>query len=179
MESKTELNNRSLWYDGTNQVSPDLVPRLLLMEVPIDKILVEHPNEDVNTFNLINDEQISNQKSECLPFDMSWNIPDAFKNLNLAETLELKLSEYLQKHPDLDAGRYSRRLKMELDEIEDREIAILIKTFVYIIDKFKRTGVIWGVGRGSSCASLALFLIGLHRVDPVKFGIPMEEFFHD
>jgi DNA polymerase III alpha subunit len=33
------------------------------------------------------------------------------------------------------------------------------------------------VGRGSSVASYVLFLIGVHKIDPIKYELPIEEFF--
>ena len=54
-----------------------------------------------------------------------------------------------------------------------------VKTVIFIVDTFKEAGIVWGVGRGSSCASYILFLLGLHLVDPIKFDISMDEFFHD
>ena len=36
--------------------------------------------------------------------------------------------------------------------------------------------VLWGVGRGSSVASYALFLIGVHKIDSVKYDLDWREF---
>ena len=35
---------------------------------------------------------------------------------------------------------------------------------------------IWGVGRGSSVSSYVLFLIGINRIDPLKFDLDVSEF---
>jgi DNA polymerase III alpha subunit len=48
---------------------------------------------------------------------------------------------------------------------------------VYIIDTLRKNNIVWGVGRGSSVASYVLFLLGVHRVDSVKYDIPLNEFF--
>lgn len=44
-----------------------------------------------------------------------------------------------------------------------------------LIDRFKEDGVVWGVGRGSSCASYVLYLLEVNDVDPLKFDIPFSE----
>ena len=47
----------------------------------------------------------------------------------------------------------------------------------YIIDTLRENNVVWGVGRGSSVASYVLFLLGVHKIDSVKYNLPLEEFF--
>ena|SRR4030065_753160 len=45
-----------------------------------------------------------------------------------------------------------------------------------LIDNFKNDGVVWGCGRGSSCASYVLYLLEVHDVNPIKYGIEFKEF---
>ena len=47
----------------------------------------------------------------------------------------------------------------------------------YIVDTLRENKVLWGVGRGSSVSSYVLFLIGIHKIDSVKYNLPIEEFF--
>jgi len=35
---------------------------------------------------------------------------------------------------------------------------------------------VWGVGRGSSVASFCLFLIGVHKIDPILYGLDVHDF---
>jgi DNA polymerase III alpha subunit len=53
----------------------------------------------------------------------------------------------------------------------------VLKTMKYIVDTLRKNNVVWGVGRGSSIASYALFLIGIHKIDSIKYDIPITEFF--
>jgi DNA polymerase III alpha subunit len=39
--------------------------------------------------------------------------------------------------------------------------------------------VVWGVGRGSSVASYCLYLIGLHKIDSIKYNLDIQEFFKE
>ena len=55
----------------------------------------------------------------------------------------------------------------------------VLKSMKYIVDTLRENGIIWGVGRGSSVASYVLFLIGVHKIDSVKYNIPIEEFFKE
>lgn len=171
---KTELKDRTLWYDGTNQVDPDIVPQLILNGVPIEKIVVNSLNEDLKTFNTLEDVSFPLNKSENCKFDLSWNIPEKFKNVNLLDYVV----ERLDKIPVNIRQKYHDRLVLEIEEIEKRDVSNLFKMLVYVTETLKNSKTVFGVGRGSSCACLFLYLIGLHKVDPIKYDIPLSEFFH-
>jgi DNA polymerase III alpha subunit len=175
---KTELKDRVLFFDGTSQVTPDLVPDLLLAGVPISKIAVTEEDDEVKTFNLISDDETILVGHEVpANFDLTWNIPKKYDEINLSEHLHKILST---KFPDPEKRiHYAKRLDEEIHEIQKRGLDKLIKALIFVVDKFNESGIVYGVGRGSSCASLVLFLIGLHMVDPIKYRIPMTEFFHD
>jgi DNA polymerase III alpha subunit len=40
----------------------------------------------------------------------------------------------------------------------------------------RKNSLVWGVGRGSSVASYVLFLIGIHKIDSIKYNLNIEEF---
>ena len=148
-----------------------MVPGLLLSGCPIERIAVTELNDDLRQFNLLEDAQINLNKQTNGAFDLSWDIPQQYQQLDVLNYLHDKMG---------NAGEERlSRLAAEWKEIQSRGMEPLIKTLIYIVDKFKESKTVWGVGRGSSCASYVLFLIGLHKVDPIKFGIPMTEFFHD
>jgi DNA polymerase III alpha subunit len=168
---KTTLNDRVLWFDGTSEVKPELVPELLLMGASPAQVVVSELSEDIKTFNALSDDVIASSKERNEQIDTTWNIPDAYKKIDLQSYVERKIER-------LDP-EYKQRAHEELDEIENRGLTTVFKTLIFIIDQLKERNQIWGVGRGSSCASLVLHLIGVHEVDPVKFGIPASEFFHD
>ena len=69
------------------------------------------------------------------------------------------------------------RLITELQQYRQRNLFPLLKQMKYIVDTLRQNNIVWGVGRGSSVASYVLFLIGIHRVDSVKYDLPIEEFF--
>lgn len=178
---KLQLKNRVLWFDGTSQVDPELVPDFLLEGVSPEQLAVDSLNEDVEQFNTLSDNPITVGKTENKPFDFEWKIPREYQELKLRSYLVNRLDEYIDT-PLLDlekVNEYAVRLEEELDEIERRQMEPLVRALIYVVERLRETNTIWGVGRGSSCASLALFLIGLHKVDPVRYGIPMSEFFHD
>jgi DNA polymerase III alpha subunit len=40
----------------------------------------------------------------------------------------------------------------------------------------RENNVVWGVGRGSSVASYVLYLLGVHKIDSIKYNLDIEEF---
>jgi DNA polymerase III alpha subunit len=46
----------------------------------------------------------------------------------------------------------------------------------YLVDTLRKNNVVWGVGRGSSVASYILYLIGVHKVDSIKYNLDINEF---
>jgi DNA polymerase III alpha subunit len=53
----------------------------------------------------------------------------------------------------------------------------VLKTMKYVVDTLRANGVVWGVGRGSSVASYCLFLLGVHKIDSIKYKLSIGEFF--
>ncbi len=74
----------------------------------------------------------------------------------------------------------------ERQRVED-EVVLFIKhnmldvlyAMKYIVDTLRANNVVWGVGRGSSVASYVLYLIGVHKIDSIKYNLPIEEFFKE
>jgi DNA polymerase III alpha subunit len=45
-----------------------------------------------------------------------------------------------------------------------------------MVDTFREEKIVWGVGRGSSVASYVLYLLGVHKVDSLKYNLNVDEF---
>lgn len=96
----------------------------------------------------------------------NWYIPLEYKTLDIEEFLVNQCPE----------ENYDRLIK-ELDLYRKHDMFDVLRTMKYIVDTLRKNNVIWGVGRGSSVASYVLFLIGVHKIDSVKYNIPIDEFF--
>jgi DNA polymerase III alpha subunit len=53
----------------------------------------------------------------------------------------------------------------------------VLTTMKYVVDTLRANNIVWGVGRGSSVSSYVLYLIGIHKIDSVKYDLPIDEFF--
>jgi DNA polymerase III alpha subunit len=71
----------------------------------------------------------------------------------------------------------SQRVDQELELFVKHGMYDLLHVMKYVVDTLRANNVVWGVGRGSSVASYVLHLIGVHKIDSVKYNLPIEEFF--
>lgn len=46
----------------------------------------------------------------------------------------------------------------------------------YLVDTMRENKIVWGVGRGSSVASYVLYLLGVHKIDSIKYKLDIREF---
>lgn len=67
------------------------------------------------------------------------------------------------------------RIEQELIFFEKSNNINFIIKIINLINKFKENGVVWGVGRGSSCASYVLYLLHVHDVNSMLYDIPFSE----
>jgi DNA polymerase III alpha subunit len=95
----------------------------------------------------------------------TWFIPDEYKNLDIK-------SYVLERTPDHAVDRVNE----ELNLYDKYNIIDVLKVCIYIIDTLRKNNIVWGVGRGSSVASYVLYLIGVHKVDSIKYELDINEF---
>ena len=78
-----------------------------------------------------------------------------------------------------EASRYNitdiDRVELELEYFIRTENIPFIIDLIHLIAKFEEDGVVWGVGRGSSCASLLMYILRVTDIDPLKYDIPFSE----
>ncbi len=117
--------------------------------------------------------EADDKPGEIEPWRYEWPTPEPFKSANLLETCARRLNKRSFAFEDV----YVIRLAQEIAEIDEREMEGFIRHVWYITADMDARKVVRGVGRGSSCASLVLFLLGVHHVDPVLYDIPFTEFF--
>jgi len=68
------------------------------------------------------------------------------------------------------------RLQDELVLFRQLNMIDLLRYLKYLVDTMRKYNIVWGVGRGSSVASYALYLIGIHKIDSIKFNLDINEF---
>ena len=100
---------------------------------------------------------------ECL---RKWNMPEEYLNININEMLMERCTTTQQRD----------RVYAELLEYENRGMVIVLKFLKYLVDVCNENNIVLGVGRGSSVASYCLYLLGVHRIDSIKYKLDIKEF---
>jgi DNA polymerase III alpha subunit len=95
----------------------------------------------------------------------SWHIPDEYKNMDIEQFLV-----------DQCPKQNYERLVDELVLFRQYNMIAVLKYCKYLVDTMRKHNIIWGVGRGSSVASYVLYLIGIHKIDSIKYNLDIREF---
>ena len=134
-------------------------------------------SDDVDKFNVAMEEQGLPKLQKYIPLDVDqktfdgvcqseWFMPDQYKNMNVIEYI-IKLTNTPQEY---------KRVDEELQEFKKRDMLDLLKYMIYLVDFMRDNNIIWGGGRGSSVASYVLYLIGVHKINSIQFGLDWREF---
>ena len=96
----------------------------------------------------------------------NWHMPDRYYQINVLEWLLDKCQTDEEKI----------RVQMEYSLFEKKKFIRVLQFLIYFIDTLRSNNMVWGVGRGSSVASFCLFLIGVHKINPLFYNLDINEF---
>jgi DNA polymerase III alpha subunit len=113
------------------------------------------PNVSIEDFDQINQDK--------------WLMPKEYHDLDIAKWV----LDQCQGEAEL------QRAGDELLKFHDRSMFTLLKYLKYLVDTMRKNNIVWGVGRGSSVASFVLFLLGIHRINSLYYGLSIDEFLKD
>jgi len=68
------------------------------------------------------------------------------------------------------------RVNDEFLMYKDRDLIMLLRLFIFLVTYLREKKFIWGVGRGSSVSSYILYLIGIHRVNSLTYGLDIKDY---
>jgi DNA polymerase III alpha subunit len=151
----TENNTEAELIEGVMTHGPDILDHCVTsdsIQKYFDQLSVEHllyptPKKQIDTTN--------------------WFIPYEYKTMDILDWL-------YQRCP---TPEIRERVVEELRLFAKHDMIPVLKTMKYVVDTLRANNVVWGVGRGSSVASYVLHIIGVHKIDSIKYNIPIEEFF--
>jgi DNA polymerase III alpha subunit len=149
------------------------------------------PSDDVEKFNEAAKEQGLPTLNKYIPIDADrsefdrvcqseWLMPEEYKKIDLQEWFMFRIAEELDidirdVHLQTESSEI-RRLEEELKAFYDNEMFDLLRYMIYLVDFMRENDIVWGVGRGSSVASYVLYLIGVHKINPIQYGLDWKEF---
>lgn len=150
-------------------------------------LLYKDPELDLSKF-LVEDPELFNTSVRALHYDTArlssadviadsveafdqaqqanWHMPNEYKTLDIAKWLldQCHTAEELQ------------RVGQELLLYQERDLFPLLQYLKYLVDTLRKNRVVWGVGRGSSVASYVLYLLGVHRINSIRYELEIDEF---
>ncbi len=146
-------------------------------------------DNDVDKFNEACEEQGLSKLQKYIPLDVDektfdgvcqseWFMPNEYKQINPNKWLEAKCMEKLQIDDPIALRDTQEWIRVtdELTEFRYRGMYPLIQYMIYLVDFMRENNIVWGVGRGSSVASYVLYLIGVHKINSIQFGLDWREF---
>ena len=160
----------------------------VLTEKEVIEVLYNNPDVNLSDLNIIDVEKFNNAIDNLYLFNnklakyntpnfsieefdklnqQTWHMPQKYKELDIAEYL-LSLCE-----TDVEL----QRVGSELLEFQKLDFFDALRFLKYFVDVMRNNNIVWGVGRGSSVASYVLFLLGIHKINSIKFNLSPDEFF--
>lgn len=96
----------------------------------------------------------------------NWFMPEKYYDINLSEYFN-NLCHTEEEH---------QRVNIELTEYKNTGMELLLRYMIFLMDYIKENKYVLGVGRGSSVCSYCLYLIGVHKIDSIKYDLNIKEF---
>jgi len=149
-------NTQEQLIEGVLRHGPDI----------LDKCLA-NPNELSAYFDRLSNEHLHYPIPKSTIDISQWNIPVKYKNEDIEQFCLSKCTTNAERD----------RVNLELELYKKHGMIPVLKAMRYIVETLRENNVVWGVGRGSSVASYILRIIGVHKIDSIKYNIPIEEFF--
>jgi hypothetical protein len=100
------------------------------------------------------------------PNTRDWFIPNEYKDMDIEAFLVNQCPK-----------ENYERLIFEINLYKKNNMLDTLKVMKYLVDTFRKNNIVWGVGRGSSVSSYCLYLIGIHKIDSIKYNLPISDFF--
>ena len=96
----------------------------------------------------------------------NWHMPASYTDLDV--------KQYLLEKCNTEEER--DRVLIEYELFDKKGFTKVLQFLIYFVDTLRANNVIWGVGRGSSVSSFCLFLIGVHKINPLLYNLDHREF---
>jgi len=149
-------NNLDKLIKGVMRHGPDILESCVANPADLEKYLIRIDQERLD-YPVIKTEVDRN----------NWFIPDSYKQMDILDWL----------YNQCPTVEIKQRVTEELKLFAKNDMIPVLKTMKYVVDTLRKNNIVWGVGRGSSVSSYVLYLIGIHKIDSIKYNLPIEEFF--
>jgi len=139
------------------QNKTDLIKQVYT-DIKIDGLETKHIDKEIYNIEIEDYDRICQSE---------WLMPEEYKTFDIETWLYNKIPPWEEAN---------QRLRDELFEFEARGMTNLLRWLKYVVDTARANNIVWGVGRGSSVSSYVLYLIGVHKIDPIKYNLDYRDF---
>lgn len=150
--SGTISNLENLFIDNAESINQFNRARVTNADTFVDLQSLPQSDISIDKFDQLNQEK--------------WFMPDSYQALDIAQWL---LDQCTSSHQVI-------RVEKELELFARHRMIPVLQYLKYLVDTMRENNIVWGVGRGSSVASYCLYLIGVHKIDSIRYELPIEEF---
>ncbi|NBW57944.1 hypothetical protein EBR43_09245 [bacterium] len=162
---------------GRRYTTTDAIFELLYQNPSLDfsKLLVKDGDQYNKSIDLLHAELTYLKIYQSLDIDVgqfdefhknNWLMPDEYLNFDIAQWVLNQCKDQVEL----------QRAAEELILFQERDLFPLLRYLKYFVDTMRKHNIVWGVGRGSSVASFVLYLIGVHKINSIKFSLDIQEF---
>jgi len=168
-----DLGNRIIHGDGTVVCKQDAMIEMLYSGKDLDGVFCSDPRDQIEwdrasktcDTGTIGPVHANGPMHADIDWFKHWLTPEPWASIDLGS--------WCMERCNSDAER--SRVEMEISAFERRNMLPAMRHLVYCVDTWRKHGIFWGVGRGSSVSSFVLYLIGINRINPMDFGLEMAE----
>ncbi len=122
--------------------------------------------DSINPIEPYQEDTFSNREFFDESNQCTWFMPEEYSKFPIHEWLLEQCITDEQK----------QRVDEELTLFIQHGMFDLLFYLKYLVDTMRTNNIVWGVGRGSSVASYVLFLLGVHKIDSIKYKLDIHEF---
>lgn len=169
-----ELADRLILRDGTVLCTDAAVLEMLMAGKPISGIVCV-PSDDIALHNAAdvlldtNLGQLETAEGEIygdVDWSGIWFTPEPHASMDIEQFC-------LQRcHSPAEISRVQHEMRL----FQQRGMIPVLRHLSFLVEHWRSHGIFWGVGRGSSVSSFVLYLIGINRINPLRFDLEIEEF---
>ena len=155
-------------------------------EQDVIDILYTNPNFDISKLFVTSAEQYNNSvvdlaldlsilkhipnREPVYEFDQincgNWHMPEKYYSIDVLTWLLDKCQTEEEKI----------RVNDEYKLFKQKKFVKVLQFLIFFVNTLRDNNIVWGVGRGSSVSSFCLFLIGVHKINPMLYDLDYKEF---
>lgn len=122
----------------------------------------DHPEDSLRVYTVPN----YTVEEQDLALQSNWFIPEPYDTIDVRAWLLARCKTEVEV----------ARIEEEWTLFAERGMENVLRFLIYFVENLRSRQIVWGVGRGSSIASYALYLMGVHKINSIEFDLDPREF---